>query len=415
MSTPSKRPFLNRLQSTANDVRGLSLLGRDAVLGVTDLVESLHHSISSLAPPLGAPRAGRTRGVTGMVYGAVRSTTRLVGAGLDSALGLLARDDGANDAEAEPRREAVLAAINGIWGDHLQTTANPLAVPLQFRWEGRALALTPAALTASLPEPKRRLVVLIHGLCMNDLQWSHNGHNHGLALAQDLDCSAVFVRYNSGRHISHNGRDLALALQALADAWPVPLEELVLLGHSMGGLVARSACAVAAQASMPWLGCLKHMVFLGTPHHGAPLEQSGQGLDLLLGLSPYLAPFARLGQSRSVGINDLRHGRVLDEDWQSPVSQARSHRDTRRPCPLPAGVDCFAVAAVLGSQTEAMAQRMIGDGLVPLRSALGQHRNPALSLGLPPSHQWVATKTNHWELLSSASVYQQLRQRLTPA
>ncbi|UUZ51461.1 GPI inositol-deacylase [Massilia sp. B-10] len=101
----------------------------------------------------------------------------------------------------------------------------------------------------------------------------------------------------------------------MIDNWPVAVDELLIVAHSMGGLVARSACHAAQEEGHSWPGLLRKMAFLGTPHHGAPLERGGNWVHLVTDLSAYSAPFSRLAKIRSAGITDLRHGSVLDEDW----------------------------------------------------------------------------------------------------
>jgi hypothetical protein len=277
--------------------------------------------------------------------------------------------------------------------------------------------------------------VLVHGLCMNDLQWQRNGHDHGAALAQALGFTPLYLHYNSGRHISSNGRDFAELLDRTLADWPVPVQDLAIVGHSMGGLVARSACPPAQEQGLAWLGRLKSLVFLGSPHHGAPLERGGHLVDTVFGLSPYLAPFTRLTGSRSAGITDLRHGNLQDADWQGPAkgpsghatgapSQAsvpqgrttppqtgatpRRRRDHRSPTPLPPGVRVGVVAATLARDPGSRRGRTLGDGLVPLASALGEHADPALALALPPSQQLVVAEASHWDLLDRAEVAAQL-------
>jgi hypothetical protein len=56
-----------------------------------------------------------------------------------------------------------------------------------------------------------------------------------------------------------------------------------------------------------------------------------------------------------------------------------------------------------------------GDGLVPVRSALGQHNNSALSLAIPEARQQIVYATDHFALLSSQPVYQTLLDWLRPA
>ena len=253
--------------------------------------------------------------------------------------------------------------------------------------------------------------MLLHGLCMNDLQWKRKGHDHGAALARDLAYTPVYLHYNSGLHISTNGRAFAELLETLVQLWPVPLTELVLIGHSMGGLVARSACHYGALARHEWLRRLDKLVFLGTPHHGAPLERGGNWVDMLLGASAYSAPLARLGKIRSAGITDLRFGNLVDEDWNKRDRFERSG-DRRVAVPLPEGVACYAIAATTGKTAGDLTDRLIGDGIVPLASALGRHANPRLALTFDESRQWVAHGTNHLDLLSRPEVYAQIKRWL---
>ena len=154
-------------------------------------------------------------------------------------------------------------------------------------------------------------------------------------------------------------------------------------------------------------------MFLGTPHHGAPLERGGHWIDLILGVSPYSAPFVRLGQLRSNGIMDLRYGSIHQDDWQGR-ERSRTARSARVAVPLPDGVTCYAVAATTGKEPGDLKDRLLGDGLVPLASALGQHAKPELSLSIAPRRQWIARDTNHMDLLNRTSVYQRLHRWLAP-
>ena len=397
------------------NLRGASRLAIDAVAGVTDIAEDLHRSIAGVAPIVGDARrgrTGRTTGITGLVYRSVRGVTRAVGFGLDTVFGQLAPL--LRDVKPSPRGEAVSAALNGVFGDYLDATANPLAIPMQLRVKGRALALESATLSKTFPASNGRLLVLVHGLCMNDLQWSRDGHDHGAALAQQLGVTPLYLHYNTGRRIAANGEDFSAVLDQLVKAWPVPVAELIIVCHSMGGLVTRSACAAAKTKRHGWLGRLKKLVFLGTPHHGAPLERAGHWVDILLGVSPYTAPFARLGKVRSAGIKDLRYGNFLP---------AHTH-GMETLVPMPKGVPCFVAAATSREAAPTAAAqepahrpahlptqrpaRLSGDGLVPVRSALGQHKDAARSLPIPAARQAVFYGTNHFDLLSSRAVAQQL-------
>jgi pimeloyl-ACP methyl ester carboxylesterase len=390
-------------RNSVDDLRGASRLAIDAITGVTALVEAMHNTIASGPDLLDRPLERPTRLVTGLVYGAIRGVTELVGASIDTALGLLAGLLGASAPRTE--HEAVLAALNGVLGDYLAETRNPLAIEMQLRQGGRALELERNALRLSFPSASRRLLILVHGSCMNDLQWNRRGHDHGAALARDLGLTPLYLHYNSGLHISSNGRELALLLERLASEWPAPLEEIVLVGHSMGGLVSRSACHYGDAAGHVWRKRLRALVCLGSPHHGTPLERAGNSIDVLLGAIRYSAPLARLGKIRSAGVTDMRFGSVLDEHWQG---RDRFAIAVHQPPPLrlPDDVDCYAFAATLAPDAAAKPR---GDGLVPVDSALGRHENPEHSLAFPTSHQWTGFGMGHLDLLDRPEVYAKLR------
>jgi hypothetical protein len=394
-----------------SDLRGASRLAVDATRGLADLVEAMHHTIRRTPGVLGSAPRGRTSGITGLVYRSVRGVTGLVGGGIDAILGALVPLFGRSP--PSPRREALVAALNGVLGDYLADTGNPLAIRMQLRRDGVQLPLERDALAKAIPACSGKLLVLVHGLCLNDLQWNHRGHDHGAALARDLGWTPVYLNYNTGLHISTNGAGLADALDTLVRQWPVPLFDFAILAHSMGGLVARSACHYGAERGHAWLQHLRVLVFLGTPQHGAPMERGGNGIDALLGVSPYSAPFARLGKIRSAGITDLRYGNLVHEDWRGRDRFARG--DRRRFVPLPEGVRCYAIAATIARDARSADRRLPGDGLVPVASALGEHPQPERALNIPKSRRWIARGSSHLDLLGSAAVYRRIRRWLGPA
>jgi hypothetical protein len=400
----------------AADLRGAARLTTDAVAGLASLVEAMHLRIASLPrlPGLGeAARADeRTRGLTGLVYETVRGVTHLAGHGAEALLGWLAPAlaDSSPHRPARPEREAVVAALNGVLGDHLAATDNPLAITMAFRHSGQPLLLERHALRSRLAGATPRVLVLLHGLCMNDLQWQRGGQDHGEALARELGYTPVHLHYNSGLSVSTNGRILAPLMERLYDAWPVAIERLVMMGHSMGGLVARSAIhhgALIQRGGLRWPARLNDLVCLGTPHQGAPLERAGHGVDLLLGAAPYAAPLARLGRVRSAGINDLRLGNIV----RAPAGDEGGQR--RAQVSLPHGTRCFAIAASLGPASGSLRAKLLGDGLVPVASALGRHREPDRHLAFAAERQAVVPDTGHLDLLSSTAVYELLRRWLS--
>lgn len=390
-------------------MQGSSRLIIEAVVGVTDIVEAMHRNIAGLAPIVGRSRQGGTRGITGLVYRSVRGIARTVGGALDIGLGQLASRLALP--RATRRGDAVLAALNGVLGDHLAATGNPLATAMTLRTGGRALPLQADGLARAIERPSSRLIILVHGLCMNDRQWQRNGHDHGAALAGAHRANALYLRYNSGLHIASNGREFAGQLERLVRFWPVPVRELVIIGHSMGGLVARSACHCAEQEGQVWLRHLRHLIFLGTPHLGAPLERAGHWLQRLLEVSPYTAPLARLGSIRSAGIMDLRHG-VLVEGTVGAAGGKRERGAAATHLPLPGRVRCHAIAASTQARPGANLARLRGDGLVPVASALGQHADPARSLALPAGQRHICFGVDHLGLLDSREACERMRQWL---
>jgi hypothetical protein len=394
----------------ASDLRAATLLASEATTAVISLTEGVHQAVWRTLGAPGGVTTGQTRGITGLVYKSLTGISQWVGRGLVSAVHrlepLLAQLDGQKSETFE--RAAVIAALNGVMGDRLLSGANPLATPMSIRLKGRVLS--PAELPQAT-EVTGKLLIVIHGLCMNDLQWSSHptgeSVNHAAAIEQALGYTPVYLRYNTGLHVSQNGHELSRKLDALLASWPVPICSLSLLTHSMGGLVARSAVASANQIGLAWPKQLKHLVFLGTPHHGAPLERAGNWVDVLLGSTSYSRPFAKLGQLRSAGVTDLRYGHVLDADWQGH-DRFKRKRDCRTPLPLPDGVACFAVAATLAAKRSTVADRLVGDGLVPLPSALGQHADLQRQLHFASAQQLVVYRTSHMQLLSSPQVRLQL-------
>jgi pimeloyl-ACP methyl ester carboxylesterase len=393
-------------RARAADLRGINRLTIAGIAGIVDLVEAMHQQIASVPGSGGWRSRGRTSGITRFVYRSIHGVIGFVGHGLD--LLLAGFEPLLGERSTWRGRETLLAALNGVLGDYLAASNNPLAISMHLRWQGAPLPAERELLAAAIPRAGGKLLVLLHGLCMNDLLWKRKGHDHGAVLARDLGYTPVYLHYNTGLHISTNGQEFARQLDALVQRWPVPVTDLVLIGHSMGGLVARSACHYGGLAKHEWRRRLSKVVFLGTPHHGAPLERGGNWVDVLLGATPYSAPLARLGKIRSAGITDLRFGNLIDDDW---IGRDRfAHGDDRRAAvPLPDDVACFAIAGSTGKKAGDLSGRLIGDGIVPLASALGRHANPALSLKFDEARVWVADGANHLDLLSRRAVYARIK------
>jgi pimeloyl-ACP methyl ester carboxylesterase len=333
---------------------------------------------------------------------------RLVGSGIDATLAALAPLLPGLPSGLE--HDGVVAVLNGVLGDHLAETGNPLAIEMRLWHGGAPLVLAPEALRDGVPEAKPRLLVLVHGSCRYHGQWGRRGRDDLGALARDLGFTPVHVHYNTGVHISTNGRALSALLERLVSAWPVQVDEVALLGHSMGGLVARSASHAAEAEGHAWRRKLQTLICIASPHHGAPLERGGHWIEVLLGLSRYAAPFARLGRIRSAGVTDLRFGNVLDEH-RDPRGRFASGTDARRTLRLPDAVRCYAIAATRTAQPGA--GRYASDGLVPVDSALGRHRRPELTLAFDDT--WIAFGAGHVELLERPELLAVVRSWLSGA
>jgi len=375
---------------TPTDVLGFSRLAVDATAGMAGVVEAMHQAIAG--HPLGR--------ITSVACSPVRTIARLVGHGMEAVIAPWM--ERAGETQPSPEREAMLAAVNGILGDHLAATRNPLAIPMRLRRHGHPIALTRGHLRAAVLRPTGKVLILVHGLCMNDLQWTRRGRDHAAALAEELGWTPLHLHYNSGLHISTNGRRFAGLMETLLQQWPVPVRDIAMVGHSSGGLLSRSAYRYATTAGHRWPRRVRSLVFLGTPHHGSALERIGNLVNVGLDFSRYSAPLARIGSIRSAGITDLRYGYLLDDDW-SGSDRFRHAPDHRQPVPLPKRVRCFAVAASIGRN------HAIGDGLVSVDSALGRHRDPSLALAFPARNQWVGYGLNHWDLLDHPTLYRRLR------
>ena len=345
---------------------------------------------------------GPTAAINSLIHETVRGITR----GVDRQVRSICPpcDANQNTATSPSRtRENVIAALNGVIGDHLAETANPLAIRMSVRRNGRALKLEKKSLRASIPDAAGKLLVLVHGLCRNDLQWQRKGYDYGSALARDLGYTPVYLHYNSGLHISENGRAFSQLLETLVQQWPADITELTIVAHSAGGLVSRSAHHYATLARHRWRRYLRNLVFIGTPHHGAPWERWGNLVNVSLDLCMFSAPYSRIAKLRSAGITDLRYGNVRDDDWQECDPFAHSP-DRRLPLPLPRRVKCYALAAVSGKVGAGA-----GDGIVPLDSALGRHSDPAMTLQFARPRQWIGYDMDHWDLLCHPTVCDRIR------
>ena len=314
-------------------------------------------------------------------------------------------------------RDDALAVVDGLFGDLLADAGSSLAVPMTIRAGGEALPLDREGLARAVPQPTGRLVVLVHGLMSTESVWRFRGapdQTYGSLLARDHGVTALTVRYNTGRHISTNGRELSRLLHQLVAAWPVRVRELSLVGHSMGGLVVRSACYYAPQTRSArgldrlrrsWTAKTRRVVLIGVPNTGAPLEAFVNLTSATLWALPIPATrLVGLGlDRRSAGIKDLRFGTIRDEDWieQDPAARARPDGPRMRPLRR---ARYLVVAGTLTADPEHPLAQVVGDSLVTSRSASGLDETTGTSL-FPGATVAVFPKVHHLALPNRQEVY----------
>jgi pimeloyl-ACP methyl ester carboxylesterase len=347
------------------------------------------------------------------VYAAIRAGTGLIGGAADVALRARRVEDG-RPLSRSRRGSLALGVLQGLRGDALERSRSDLQEPVSIRVHGWPVRPTPDAVRAAFPRATGRLVVFVHGLMQTELAWwrgaAKGGEDYGSRLVRDLGCTPVYVRYNSGRHISENGASLADLLEQVCAAWPVDAGEVDLVGHSMGGLVARSACHAADLRGHGWVSRVRHVASLGSPHTGAPLEQAAHLAGAALDAVPETRPFAALLGRRSAGIRDLRLGSLVDEDWRGRDPGAL--RDVARAeVPLLDGVSYSFVAATITRSVGHPLGRLLGDGLVLVPSASGRGR--ARRIPFKAEHGMHVGGATHLALLDHPAVYDQLREWLT--
>jgi pimeloyl-ACP methyl ester carboxylesterase len=343
-------------------LRALTRLAFDEIGLGAGGIGQVHRAIADRAFVAEGPAKLLHDGIAGAVYGAVRGGAMLAGRAASAVV---------------PEREvspALLAVLNGLQGDVLEP---PLAIPMTLSVEG---------------EQTPRLAVFVHGLFESEHAWRYGG---GPRYGDRLEgWTPVYVRYNTGRHISENGRDLAKRLEELVAEREI--EEIALIGHSMGGLVARSACHLGGD----WTRLVSHIVSLGSPHTGAPLESAVHYAAAALGVMPESRPFAGFLRRRSAGIRDLRRGSLVDEDWDGRDPDALRAAACQEVPLLENARHCFVAATVTGRADHPVA-RLIGDWLVLERSAT--HRaQETLHVGA----------AHHLALLNHPAVYERLAAQL---
>ena len=387
------------------ELRALTALGFDELRQATGGIGSMQQAVAGRVFRAVGPGATLVRpvheAVTRGVFAGLGLGTRALGMAAEAAVGRRP----APELSTTRRGSALIAAITGLRGDALEEQDSPLAQPMAVRVAGAPVSLDQEAVAAAFPAATPRIVVFLHGLMETEFSWG-TGKTYGTRLRDELGYTPVTVRYNSGLRISRNGLCLSELMEELVESWPVEVERIALVGHSMGGLVARSACHRGVVDGSGWVGRVSHSVSLGTPHMGAPLEQAVHVLSAGLARLPETRPFANFLRRRSGGIRDLRQGSLVDDDWRERDPDALRAEACAEVPLLEGATHCFVSATVTRSDRHPLG-RLIGDTLVLTPSASGRSRTRRI-----PFDEEFGTHlggAHHFALLNHPAVYKKLR------
>jgi pimeloyl-ACP methyl ester carboxylesterase len=372
----------------------------DATGGIGAVHRAIADRVFRAVGPGAAAVESAHNAVAGGVYTGLRAGARALG-------GVAERTVPPRVVSATDPGRRLLAVLNGLVGDTLEREDSSLQEPMAVRAGGEVVTPDEDGLRAAFPNATARPVIFLHGLMETEFSWGFGGREpYGERLAAELPVTPVYVRYNTGRRISDNGRSLAELLEAVVDAWPVAVEEIALVGHSMGGLVARSAAYQAVEAGMAWPHDVRRVISLGSPHMGAPLEQAVHYASAALAALPETAPLGRFLRRRSGGIRDLRQGSLVDADWRDRDPDALRAEACQEIPLLDGATHCF-IAATVTRDARNPIGRLLGDVLVLQPSASGRSRRRRLAFRDEDGMHLGGA--HHLALLNHPAVYERLR------
>jgi pimeloyl-ACP methyl ester carboxylesterase len=415
MGTQGKSREEQRMQR--QEIRSLADLAGEGTRVLTTLVRDTHSGIArrvfGAIGPVSKPVQVVHNTVAAATYYAVDRGVRAALHGAGELAAEVYSSDEDDAVESHPAAIGVIAALNGIYGDELANRGNGFALTIQIRHHGKPVAMNAAEIAAAFPKAASRIVVFIHGWCMTERSWwrrSRDGESvrpYGSRLRSNLGFTPVYLRYNTGLHISDNGKALAALINELQTLWPVPVEEIALVGHSMGGLVVRSACHYGAQQQCGWPDAVRHVVCLGSPHLGADLEKGVNVASWALARLPETRAVSSFLNARSAGTKDLRYGALLEEDW-SDCDPDEFLRDRCNEVPFLPGAVYHFVATNAGPRPVGA---ILGDRLVRSKSASGVGRSRQVPF--EPAHGLTLTGLHHFDLLNHTAIYAKLHDWLS--
>lgn len=396
------------------DMHALGDVAAEGLTVLNTLVRGMHIGIArrvfSSIGPAAKPVEVAHNAVAHIIYEALDAAGHRLPPALSSmaAAGLAFDDDPALD--ERPGIAEAIAALNGIYGDELADRHSPLAAPMALRVSGRPVVLTPDSVSTAFPHPTDSLVVFVHGLCQTEASWRRpprpvadpDPRTYGERLHHDLGFTPVDIRYNTGLHISTNGHELDDILTRLVEVWPVPVRRIALVGHSMGGLVVRSACHYGHEQNRRWTRATRQVVCLGSPHLGADLEKGVNAATWAMARFGETRALAQLLNLRSDGIKDLRFGALLDDDWNA-AHPDEFLRDRCHEVPFLPSATYHFVATSIAPTALGM---VLGDHLVRPSSAAGRGRTRRLPFG--DDAGLTLSGLHHFDLLNHPDIYAKL-------
>lgn len=411
--TPLHEPYCNLRKSpiTQGDlIEGIAQLATTGVARTTEFVQVVYREavLRSLGLYNEDHQNGLQKEVSDRSFRMIKFIMKYTGQYTAHGLRILGRiSQEHTQKQLVPPLHMLVSALNGVMGDHLVYDCNPLALPmLTYDRHGKAFN---GPLSG-------RVVLLVHGLCMDIHSWYPSKYQSmGEQIYRQQDCTVLYLSYNTGRRISLNGRSFSNLLNDLITKNP-DISHLDIIGHSMGGLVARSALFYGKQAGHNWTFLVDHLICLGSPHQGALLERLGYMLQDKVGKLPFAGTVARLGDLRSAGIIDLRWGSIRDDDWEHQKSGRRGDfDDNRRPAPLPSNIKAYFVAGTIERENmHSKTREAVGDYLVSVKSALGEHSNPEYQLNVPPERKVVLYGVDHMTIQYSQRVIDHVLKWMAP-
>ncbi len=395
------------------EIRSLADVAGEGTRVLTTLVRDTHRGIARRVfrsiGPVSKPVEVVHNAIAAATYYAVDRGVRASLRGVGELAAETRGNDEDDTIESHPTVSGVIAALNGIYGDEMTNRGNGFALTMRIRHHGKPVAMNAAAIASAFPQATGRIAVFVHGWCMSERSWWRSPRDgeervpYGARLRSDLGFTPVYLRYNTGLHISENGKALAALLGQLSALWPVPVQEIVLVGHSMGGLVVRSACHYGTEHQHGWPDAVRRVVCLGSPHLGADLEKGVNAASWMLARLPETRGVSSFLNARSVGTKDLRYGALLDEDW-SDCDPDEFLQDRCHEVPfLPGAVYHFVATTASPRAIGAF----LGDHLVRPHSASGAGKSRRIPF--ERDHGLTLTGLHHFDLLNHGDIYAKLR------